>query len=219
MSYLGLLKRKEVWALTLRGWLTAFMVFAVILLVFIFKIQPFLAITKPVNCDVMVVEGWFPDQALQKIVQEFKLKKYRLLLVTGGPIDQGYFLSEYKNYARLGAVTLKRLGLNGEQIIAVPAPYVARDRTYAAAQALKTWIDGSGLPIRCINLYSLGAHARRSGLLFEKALGDQITVGVVALEDQRYQPRSWWKTSSGVREVISETIAYAYARFFFSSFN
>lgn len=96
MSYLGLLKRKEVWALTLRGWITAFMVFAVILIVFIFKIQPFLAITKPVNCDVMVVEGWFPDQALQKIVQEFKLKKYRLLLVTGGPIDQGYFYQNIK---------------------------------------------------------------------------------------------------------------------------
>lgn len=219
MSYLGLVKRKEVWALTLRGWLTALIVCVVMLLLFIFNIQPFLAITKPVNCDVMVVEGWFPDNALQKLIQEFKLKKYRLLLVTGGPIDQGYFLSEYQNYSRLGAVTLKRLGLHGEQIIAIPAPQVERDRTYAAAKALKTWIDGSGLPIRCVNLYSLGAHARRSWLLFEKALGDQITVGVVALEDQRYDPGYWWKTSSGVREVISETIAYGYARFFFSSVN
>ncbi|MHB8068219.1 MAG: YdcF family protein [Desulfobaccales bacterium] len=216
---LGLVRKKEVWRLTLRGWISAFIIFGLVLLLFSYKLQPFLAISKPVKCEVMVVEGWFPDHALQKIAEEFKIKKYRLLVVTGGPLDQGYFLSGYKNYADLGAETLKRLGLDTHQIIAIPAPYVARDRTYAAAKALKTWIDGSGLPIRCINLYSLGAHARRSWLLFEKALGGQITVGVVALEDRRYDPRYWWKSSSGVREVISETIAYGYARLFFSSFN
>ncbi len=215
MPYLGLVKKKEVWSLTLRGWLTVFIFFAGLFLLFIFNIQPFLAVSKPVNCEVMVIEGWIPDKALQRIIQEFKIKKYRLLIVTGGPITQGYFLSEYKNYANLGAATLKRLGFDEKQIVAIPAPNVAKDRTYTSAKALKAWIDHSGLSIRGINLYTLGVHARRSWLLFQKAFGGQIGVGIVALEDQRYDPRHWWKSSSGVREVIAETIAYAYARFFF----
>jgi uncharacterized SAM-binding protein YcdF (DUF218 family) len=100
-------------------------------------------------------------------------------------------------------------------IIAIPAPPVIRDRTYASAVALKDWLKKAPFPIKGINLVSLGTHARRSRLLFEKALGSGITVGIIAIPDVRYDPQAWWKSSLGVRLTLDELIAYLYARFFF----
>jgi len=58
-------------------------------------------------------------------------------------------------------------------------------------------------------------HARRTRLLFEEALGKSITVGIIAVPNPDYDARRWWRYSDGVREVIGESIAYIYARFFF----
>jgi hypothetical protein len=62
----------------------------------------------------------------------------------------------------------------------------------------------------------LGAHARRSWLLFEKVLGPTTRVGIIAVEDCDYDPKRWWRASQGVRIVLDELIAYCYARFVFS---
>ena len=58
----------------------------------------------------------------------------------------------------------------------------------------------------------MGAHARRSRLLFAHALGDGFDVGVIPIVDRRFDPAHWWRSSAGVRVTIDETIAYAYAR-------
>ena len=68
--------------------------------------------------------------------------------------------------------------------------------------------------MKALNVATVGAHARRSKLLFEKAFGPTTRVGVVALEDPEYDPMHWWRTSEGVREVLGESIAYVYARLF-----
>jgi len=63
---------------------------------------------------------------------------------------------------------------------------------------------------------TLGPHARRSRLLFQKAFGKEVKVGVISVEDRDYDPAHWWRSSEGVREVLGEAIAYFYAKFFFS---
>ena len=69
----GLLDRKERWSLSWRGWL---IVVSALLLMggLIFKgIYPFLAITHRVKADVLVVEGWVHEYAIQSAVEEFKV--------------------------------------------------------------------------------------------------------------------------------------------------
>ena len=66
-----------------------------------------------------------------------------------------------------------------------------------------------------VDVFTLGAHARRSRLLFEKALGDEVAMGVIAAPDQTYDQDHWWRSSNGVRTVLSELIAYLYAVIFF----
>ena len=60
-----------------------------------------------------------------------------------------------------------------------------------------------------------GPHARRSRLLFQRALGPQTAVGIIAIQPRDYQPTRWWRYSSGVRNVTSEFIAYFYAKIIF----
>ena len=147
------------------------------------EVQSFLAMNHPVKSEVMVVEGGLPDFALEQALYEFKQRHGKLMLVTGGPIEQGHMLVKYKNFAELAAAILERLGLDQRQIRTIPAPDIFRDRTYASAVALKDWLNQASLPVKAINLVSLGTHARRSRLLFEKALGPGIAVGIIAKRD------------------------------------
>ena len=64
-------------------------------------------------------------------------------------------------------------------------------------------------------MVSLGVHARRSWFLFEKVFSS-VNVGVIAISPNEYDTSRWWLSSEGVRNVISESIAYLYARFIFS---
>jgi hypothetical protein len=95
-------------------------------------------------------------------------------------------------------------------------PNVARkDRTYHSALVVKEWAATQHLPIDALNVATPGPHARRSRLLYEKAFGPKVKIGVIALRMPEYDPAHWWQTSDGFREVTGEMIAYVYARIFF----
>jgi len=212
---LGLLRRRQCLVPTLRGWLLLGLS-TVALLVLVFRgIHPFLAMTDPVPGGVLVVEGWVPDYMLEAAIAEFKRTHYDRLFVTGVPLQHGAPLSEYQNYANLGAATLVKLGLSTNRVQAVPAPAARRDRTYHTAVALKHWWRDHDLAPTRVNLITGGPHARRSRLMFQKALGRGVTVGVIAIPANDYDEQRWWRYSQGVRIIIGETLAYTYARLFF----
>ena len=215
MAYLGLIDRKKRWSLTIRGWIILFCGAVIIITLTTTSIYPFLALNQAVPADILVVEGWLPDYALEKAIEEFKKRNYRTIVTIGTPIETGFHISKFKTYAELAATTLKRLGINEELIAVVPASRAKKDRTYASAMALKYWLLKSGLSPNALNVYSIGPHARRSRLLFIKAFGKGIEIGVLNADSLEYDPQNWWKTSNGVRTVMSEIIAYCYARFFF----
>jgi hypothetical protein len=215
MAYWGLLKRKESLVLTWRGWSLLLLCLGVALVILADSIHPFLAVTRPVHGDILVVEGWMPDNRLEAALALFNERRYRLLVTTGGPLGKGHYLSAYGTDAELAAATLHKLGLARDRIVAVAAPPASRDRTFESALALREWLSQSGLVVRSLDVYSKGAHARRTWLLFRKALGSDIAVGIIAA-DPDYDAERWWTSSSGVRAVVGESVAYLYARFLFS---
>jgi hypothetical protein len=97
----------------------------------------------------------------------------------------------------------------------VPASRVRVDRTYACAVALKNWFRQNGIAETNVNVISMGAHSRRTRLLFSKAFGKEYRVGVISLENRGYDPKKWWESSDGVRTVTGEAIGYCYARLLF----
>ena len=216
MAYWGLLKRKESWKLSWRGWLLFLFVTVAVLVVIARHLHPFLAMNRPVQGDILVVEGWIPASELEQAVAFFNKQNYRLIVTTGEPRETEFCLPEYKTFAELTAAILRKLGVRENLIVSVPTPPVRADRTYASALALDNWLSQSGLKINSLDVYSLGTHARRTQLLFQDALGDNIAVGVIAASSPEYDADNWWAWSSGVRAVVGELVAYLYARFLFT---
>ena len=211
----GLLRRRQCFVPTLRAGLLLVSALVVLAWIAVRAAYPFLAVDAPAPGGVLVVEGWVPDSILREAVAEFKRNHYSHLLVSGIPLEQGTSLFAYTNYAYVGAATLLKLGMTTNEVAAVPTPETQRDRTYAMAQNIGAWLREHQISGGNINVLTEGAHARSSRLMYEKALGRDFTLGVMAIQPKGYDSKRWWRSSQGVRVVIGEAIAYAYARFLF----
>jgi DUF218 domain len=216
---LKLLQRRQMWTLTLEGWVIALALTISLFLFAVTHIQSFLAVTSPVKADILVVEGWMDDNGLKQALAEFNRGSYRQIITTGIPLQRGYYLSEYKNFANLAAATLEAMGADKNQIIPIPTPGVLKDRTYASVLELNKWLvnsQHSDKKIESINLFSDNVHSRRSWMIYKKLLEPKIKVGVIAAENFGYNPQRWWSSSEGVRTVLPEAIGYIYALFKFN---
>ena len=210
-----IINKRERYGLSRLGWIVILLTVIFSFIICIHILHPFLAVSTRIDGDIMVVEGWLPDYALQKAVDDFQHGSYKLLVTTGGPLVQGGYLAEYGSVAELAAATITKIGFDTNKLVPIPAPAVDRDRTYASAIELSKWIDSANINIKSLDIYSFGPHSRRSLVLFQYVLDPDIAVGIVSIENRSYDSRKWWKTSSGVRTVLSEIIAYFYARFIF----
>ncbi len=211
----GLLQRRECTLPTWRGWLALLAVIGGLAALGVRMACHFLTVETSQPGGVLVVEGWISPGDARQALTEFRKGAYTALYVTGGPIEPESPLASFGSYAELTADVLRRLGANPATLHAVPGPLVAKDRTYSTAVALKNAMQASGVPTASLNVMTAGVHARRSRLLYEKAFGSGTRVGTVTLAEHEFDPNRWWTTSAGFRAVISELIAYFYARFLF----
>jgi hypothetical protein len=211
----GLIRRKEKWTLSWRGrfvMLVAALVFGV---AFICWIHPFLAVTKPVDAQYLVVEGWIPNYALKESIAEFKSRPYKMLFTVGADPLTGVNVEPGDSIANEAYKRLKWMGMSEDQMTCVPAHIEFRNRTFESGVALRKWAEENHVPMTSFNLITLGTHARRSRLLFEEAFQGRAHVGIIAVQNREYDQKRWWKYSEGVREVMGEGIGYFYVRFFF----
>lgn len=212
----GLFSRRERWGLSAGGWLVLVAVLVMLSVTALLRVYPFLSVTERVDAKVLVVEGWVHEYAIQAAVEEFKSGAYREALATGGPVaGTGAYTNDFNTSASVGADLLKKFGLPEQALHMVPSRVMARDRTYGAAIALRNWLRQHDPSVRKINVLTEDVHARRTRLLFRKALGQEYTVGVIGVTNPDYDPKRWWRYSEGVKEVFSETMALIYAKLFF----
>lgn len=212
----GLVYRKERWSLSWRGRLILASVLLLIGALIFEGVYPFLAITHRVNANILVVEGWIHEYAIRAAVKEFQSNHYEHVFATGGPVvGSGGYINDFYTSASVGADLLRKNGLANGSVQEVPSRVMDRDRTYGSALALRNWFDDHNVPVRSVNVLTEDLHARRTRLLFEEAFGKNVTVGIIAVPNPDYDARRWWHYSDGVREVIGESIAYIYAKFFF----
>lgn len=179
------------------------------------QLYSFLAPNTPPHTGLLVIEGWIHDDALAEAVQIYRAGNYVNMVCTGVPFETGSYLLEFKSYPEMTTARLLKLGIAPEKIITTIGEKTNQDRTYSAALALRDRLTDPALANPNIHLITIGPHGRRSRLLFQKALGKDYHVGITSLVDASYEPARWYAYSQGVRAVISETIAYTYAKFFF----
>ena len=212
----GLIYRKERWSLSWRGRLI--LSFALLLVggLLLKDVYPFLATTHRVDTNVLVVEGWVHEYAIRAAVEEFRGSSYQRVFATGGPVEgTGGYINDYNTEASVGAELLKNAGVPGQSLQMVPSRVMDRDRTYGSAVALRNWFREHNMLVGAMNVVTEDVHARRTRLLFEKALGHDVAVGVISVPNPDYDAKHWWRYSEGVKCVFAEAIGYVYAKFFF----
>ena len=215
-KFCGLLKRKERWGLSWRGWLFLVLTAVVASGVVFSNVQGFLATTRRVDTDVLVVEGWIQKYAIRGAANEFYRGGYKEVYTTGGPENgTGEYVNDYQTSASIGAESLKKFGVPEDHVQMAASHVNDRDRTYSSAIALRNWLGDHNVKVQGINVVTESCHARRTQLLFQQAFGNNVSVGIIAVSNPDYNPKYWWRYSDGVREVIGESLAYLYARLFF----
>ena len=200
-----------------------FLFFFIVIISFVFsvifvskRIYTFLSLNQPNDAQIMAIEGWLPDYALEIASKEIEKGMYNLIITLGPPIKTGQFLIEYKDFANLSRLTLEKI-TGRKDIIPISVPAIEKNRTFQSALALKNWLKNNSVPYKSINLVTLDVHARRSLYLFKKALGKDYRIGVIAIDDIYYDGNRWWASSYGVEKIITETIAFIYSKIFFNS--
>ncbi len=212
----GILTVRPRWGLSWRGWALVILAGLLAFFLLLFNIYPFLALTDRVNADILVVEGWVHEYAIRQAVAEYSTGHYQHLFTTGGPvIGKGGYINDYNTSASVGAELLVKAGIPRDSVQMVPSRVSDRNRTYSSAVALREWFHENNVRAHGINLVTEDAHARRSRLLFEKALGPEVAVGVIAASSPDYDAKRWWRYSDGISEVFGQGTAYIYAKFFF----
>jgi len=212
----GLLVRKESWRLS--GLARLILAIAIVgLATWIFlEIYSFLAITTKESTDTLIVEGWVHEYVLSIAAKEFKTNGYKRLFTTGGPVEglAGY-VNDYQTAASVGAEGLVKAGVTADAVQMVPSHIIGRDRTYSSAVALRNWLHDNDVIVNSFNVLTEDTHARRTRLLFEEVFGSKVRVGVISIPDPGYDQRHWWRYSQGVKDVLTEGVAYIYSKFFF----
>lgn len=210
----ALFVRRERWTLTWAGRVLALSVVVAVTIMLGRGLCGFLAITSPVGGQVLVAEGWMPVYAYREAAALFRKGGYSKIIIAGSTREDEDVDPELRE--RSAAEKLTYFGVPTGLVVTASSEEVHRDRTFHSAMAVKAWLQEQGLRSGSIDVVTSGPHARRSRLLFEKALGDGFQVGVISIDDRRFDPDHWWRSSAGVRRVIDELIAYLYARFLFS---
>jgi uncharacterized SAM-binding protein YcdF (DUF218 family) len=212
----GLLVRKESWRLSGLGRLILAIATAALAAWVLFEVYPFLAITNAVSSDTLVVEGWVHEYALRVAAKEFKTNRYKRVFTTGGPVEGlGGYVNDYQTAASVGAEGLVKAGIAADAVQMVPSHIIGRDRTYSSAVALRNWLHDNDVSVNSFNVLTENTHARRTRLLFEEVFGDKVRVGVISIPNLDYDQRHWWRYSQGVKDVLTEGVAYLYAKFLF----
>lgn len=171
------------------------------------NIHPFLAITKPVNGEVLVVEGWIPKPALHKAKEIFEEGNYRLI-ATVGISSKDHNIA---NDSEKAAAYFINNGIDKKKILITVAEYTTTNKTKSFALELKRHIQFQNKDIHRIDILTFGAHARKSYVVFKKVFEPEVKVGIISIRPHTYHPRLWWLSVEGWQWVVKDTIKYLVA--------
>ncbi len=111
-------------------------------------------------------------------------------------------VNNFNSTAELARNWLLSKGIDSSQIIAVPAERVRINRTLTSALAFRDWIKRTNIDIKGINIISLGTHARRTWMIFNKVLNEKYSIGIISIPDF-YFNHSWiYKLFKTLRESL-----------------
>ena len=164
---------------------------------------------------VLVVEGWIGYEGLGAAALEYTTGGYDRVITTSGMTNERWGRVQW-NYAVSAKEELMRRGIPEDRIIAAPPLENKRQRTFESAVAVLQALRALKPETRAVNIFTIGAHARRSRLIFAKVFGGDWRVGSVAWIPNDYRGGQWWRSSERAEDMVKETVGYFFELFFSS---
>jgi hypothetical protein len=198
-----LVERRSIWWPTWQGWLVIVLVGGGLAVGTFRNAERFLSLTQRVPADVLVVEGWIGTSALQKAAQEFQQGRYRSLVAVGGWPGHAT-----QTLARFAAADLIRMGCPTNRLIIGLPSDKPEDRTYESAKSARETLEKHEIRVASVMVYTEGAHARRSRLVFQKVFGPTVSVGVISYRNPGDDQKPWWNSTVRAKTVIEESCGW-----------
>lgn len=208
-------QRKSVLWPTNVAWLCALVGVVLLFGAWWIEADDFLCCTRRVPADVIVVEGWIGVRGIQAAAKEFESGGYRYIVTTSGSTSNRWG-DEHWNYAESAKEELLRDGIDPSKIVVAAPRETQSHRTFESARAVDLGLRTRGIYAKNITVFTLGPHARRSRIIFEKVLGGHSDVGVISWKPAADRSGHWWKSSERSEDIAKETIGFLY-EFLFNS--
>jgi hypothetical protein len=106
------------------------------------------------------------------------------------------FRNDITSTAQFARSRLINLGIDSTKITAVSSEKVSFNRTLTSALAFRKWLSLREKDITGINIISLGPHARRTWMTYNKILDEKYKIGIISV------PEESDKQISGNRKVF-----------------
>jgi hypothetical protein len=120
-----------------------------------------------------------------------------------------------KSFAEKAASQFIAWGIDSSKVISLPTPFVKWYRTFTSAVVVAEWLKNNHIPVKGVNICSEGNHARRTWLLYRRALQDSVCTGIISIPEPEYYKRNKMNLKFGVLNVWREFIAYLFMRYMF----
>ena len=91
--------------------------------------------------------------------------------------------NNYASFAELARNRLLSLGIDSSLVFAIPGKRVRLNRTLSSVLAFRDWLKQSGIEVKGINIITMGAHARRTWMTYNKVLNKKYDIGIISLPD------------------------------------
>lgn len=171
--------------------------------------ESFFSLTRRVSADVLVVEGWIGSDGIRAAAEEFKTGAYKYVVATGG-LSIDAMAGEGLTYAEMARRELIRSGVPENQILVTAPAEIERERTFNSAVAAWRALQSRGIYPTAINVLTLGPHARRTRLVYEKVYAPAVAVGVIAFVPSWYHSEPWWLSNTRTKCLLKETVGYPF---------
>ena len=110
--------------------------------------------------------------------------------------------NNFNSNAELARNRLISMGINSSQIIATPGETVIVNRTLTSALAFRDWLKQTNTDISGINIISMGAHARRTWMIYNRILKEKYPIGIISLPDYVYTQSRIYRLLKNIRETL-----------------
>lgn len=187
---------------------------AMLCVIYTLNIYPFLVINKPVNGQILVVEGWIPSSLLEQAAGVFKQGSYEIIVAVGGPSKGEMSDSIEQTDAYRCQNELIEFGVSAEKIETVPVLQLKQNRTFTTAKAFNLWLKEFKPSVEKVDIFTASVHGRKSRLLYQRALGESIQVGVISARSEESKSKFWLNSKRMIYLVLRNTFGYVNALLF-----